>query len=311
MRSRSTYILTVLVICGIAIGLAFVIRARNGVVRQNVPSSVPPASSQVDVPNTNTASEVFMARSADGVTEVRTTAVTSGTHILLDNPTSISGTTTAFENRISWKVMDDQGTVVSEGGAYVHSPDMGQPGPFLINLFYDAAPKVKTGKLIVYEASAKDGTPIHVVTIPVEFFYGQWAFGGCDQQSVTLFFPQHKRSDVDCERVFPVSRLVCGDPTSNDLIAVHELLKGPTAKEKNMGYFTSLPENVETPTLWWGKTNTLIFDFGPELEAGVAGSCRVQSLRSQLRETLTAQTKSVGTGPYISIQHRIDDILQP
>jgi len=103
----------------------------------------------------------FEFASADGITSV----VLAG--LKLSNPFEVSGTSTAFENSIAWDVRQADGKVVASGSAYVHSPDAGIPGPFAFKGFYDAVPTSASGTLEVFEASAKDGSPIHEVSIPV------------------------------------------------------------------------------------------------------------------------------------------------
>lgn len=108
--------------------------------------------------------------SDDRVTQISLTAPrTSDGRIVMGNPLFLYGTTMAFGNRISWKVDDDVGTEIAFGYVDVHSPDAGIPGPFSITAFYGVTPKTRYGVFRVFEASAKDGAPIHVVEIPVFF----------------------------------------------------------------------------------------------------------------------------------------------
>lgn len=80
------------------------------------------------------------------------------------------GTTTAFENSASWILIDANDIVVASGYMMVDSPDIGLPGPFRVVLpAYARKPTAATGLLKAYEASAKDGTPIHAARLPVRF----------------------------------------------------------------------------------------------------------------------------------------------
>jgi hypothetical protein len=79
------------------------------------------------------------------------------------------GTSTAFENQISWRVRDAKRAILGEGSVYVHSPDTGVPGPFRETVTLEKQPTTASGTLLIFEASAKDGTPIHIVTIPISF----------------------------------------------------------------------------------------------------------------------------------------------
>jgi hypothetical protein len=108
--------------------------------------------------------------SDDGVTSAVVVApLTDSGRVVMENPLFLHGTTTAFENRISWNVVDNLGTLVANGYEDVRSPDAGIPGPFDIKASYDQLPKIHEGVFHIFEGSAKDGTPIHVVNIPLFF----------------------------------------------------------------------------------------------------------------------------------------------
>jgi len=91
-------------------------------------------------------------------------------------------------------------------------------------------------------------------------------------------------------------------------IALVELLKGPTIKERQAGFYTSLPPEVSLNRLVI-ENGVASVDFNEALERGVAGSCRVQAIRTQIEKTLQqfASIKDV----VISINGRTEDILQP
>jgi len=105
---------------------------------------------------------VFSSR--DDVTE----AVLEG-YPSLGRTFTFYGTSTAFENQIVWRVRDAERTVLGEGPIYVHSPDAGIPGPFRETVMLEKQPATASGTLFIFEPSARDGTPIHIVTIPVTF----------------------------------------------------------------------------------------------------------------------------------------------
>jgi len=88
-------------------------------------------------------------------------------NILLTNPITVTGTAVAFENQFSWELDDAKGGRMEQGSVVTKAPDAGQPGDFQIRAFYADVPSVATGTLVLYEASAKDGRPIHALRIPV------------------------------------------------------------------------------------------------------------------------------------------------
>src|SRR5690606_22250048 len=90
--------------------------------------------------------------------------------------------------------------------------------------------------------------------------------------------------------------------------AMEELLRGPTASEKSAGATTSLNDGIKIQRLVV-ENGVAEVDFDEQLQFEVGGSCRIQSIRAQIRETLRQfpTVKDV----VISIDGRTEDILQP
>ncbi|MBU2613515.1 hypothetical protein KJ925_03615 [Patescibacteria group bacterium] len=219
------------------------------------------------------------------------------------NGSVVEGMAVAFESQFSWKLADADGRTIVSGYTMAKQPDAGIPGPFSFLVFFDKVPATASGTLILYEASAKDGTPIHVLRIPVAFLQ--------ETMTVNVYFGNTVKNPnaMDCSLVYPVERVVPkgGDP-------VHVLLAGPTAAERRDGYYTSIPDGVVLQgygDLWGNMT----YDFNQELQQNVGGSCRVGAIRSQIEHTalqgdVTGATE-VGVPLGISIDGRSEDILQP
>ncbi|MBI2003725.1 MAG: GerMN domain-containing protein [Parcubacteria group bacterium] len=112
---------------------------------------------------------------------------------------------------------------------------------------------------------------------------------------------------MDCSKVFPVTRNV---PKTQAVAraALEELLKGPTKAEEKEGYLTSINNGVKIQGL--RIDNGIAYaDFDRQLEYRVGGSCRVQAIASQIRQTIL-QFSTV-RDVIISIDGRTADILQP
>jgi hypothetical protein len=236
-------------------------------------------------------------RSADGVTSVVLAADQT-----LTNPFEFYGTSTAFENTISWQVKQLDGKIVAQGNIMTRSPDAGVPGQFMVKGFYDAIPNSASGTLVVFEASAEDGSPIHMVEIPVNL--------STNRTKVYVYWGNSKKNPQaqNCSLVYPVAHEVVApgpDDQKAVAIAMHELLKGPTTWEKSQGYYTSLPLKIADPSF------TLFgLEFQADLQEGVGGSCRTAAIRAQINETYK-RNKGVKENPIISIDGRTEDILQP
>lgn len=262
---------------------------------QNAPGTTAPAMVVIYAPTTtNQISNEYVSR--DGVTS----AVLESPSTPLPNPFVFHGTTTAFESQASWKLTQGNGKIIGSGYFSVASPDAGIPGPFRVTGFYDVVPTLTTGTLTIYEASAKDGEPIHVVDIPVSLERAT--------STVRAFFGNSsKGSDDDCALTFGLVHTIVH--TNDGLsVAMHELLKGPTPYEKNKGYTTALPEYTNLPTIQ-NSNGSIAVDFNYSFQQGVAGSCRVQAIRSQIEKTLTQWDKDAKVK--ITVDGKSEEVLQP
>lgn len=84
------------------------------------------------------------------------------------NPIVVRGSGIAFENTISWELRDGLGALLHRGFTTANAPDVGKPGDFEVKAFLSEPMKTATGTLRVFESSAKDGSPIHEVNVPVQ-----------------------------------------------------------------------------------------------------------------------------------------------
>ena len=118
-----------------------------------------------------------------------------------------------------------------------------------------------------------------------------------------------------CDRTYPVERAVSrlSDNRKSYLgeytyLALSELLKGPIGSEKENGYFSSISEGTKIQQIII-ESGVARVDFNQKLNEGVAGSCKVQAIRSQIMETLKQfpEIKEV----VISINGESEEILQP
>ncbi len=131
-------------------------------------------------------------------------------------------------------------------------------------------------------------------------------------------FLSNKVKDPDasyCEITYPVERAVSrlSDNRKSHLgeytyLALLELLKGPIGSEKENGYFSSINEGTKIQQIII-EGGIATVDFNDKFNEGVAGSCKVQAIRSQITETLKQfpEIKEV----VISVNSESEEILQP
>lgn len=79
----------------------------------------------------------------------------------------MAGIGTGFEGVIAARVLDAYGVELTS--ASVHAGGTGIWGNFLATLSIGGAPSTPQGTLEVFEPSAKDGSPLHTVAVPITF----------------------------------------------------------------------------------------------------------------------------------------------
>lgn len=197
---------------------------------------------------------------------------------VLPNPFVLLGRARAFEFAVEWRVKDSRGAVVAKGSATTDAVSVEEFGGFRVRAFYSRVPDSPAGTVEVFTRSPRDGSEQELVVLPVRFPEGTTA--------VQAFFPnQEQDPNVEhCEVTYPVTRRV---PETEEVMeaAVLELLKGPTALEQLTGSRTAMIPGAGLRRVA-RDGDTVSVDFTKQFALGIAGSCTVQALRSQVEQTL-------------------------
>lgn len=90
---------------------------------------------------------------------------------IVASPLRLAGTANTFEAVFQHRLTDAAGHVLAEGNDMATS-GTGTRGTFAVSVVFAAPPVGTTGTLRVWESSAKDGSAINVVEIPVVFGRG-------------------------------------------------------------------------------------------------------------------------------------------
>lgn len=218
----------------------------------------------------------------------------------VSNPIIVKGQARVFENTFSYVLRDKAGNKLYENNAMTDAPDAGIFGNYTVKIPVPvSAPKDLVVE--VFEYSAKDGSVINLVRVPVEL-------ASQDKSTVKVHFSNSKLDpEVTCIKTFPVERQIykTQEPA---FIALSELLNGPTQQETDAGYTTGINKGVRINSIKI-ENGTAYVDFNETLEAAVGGSCRVAAISWQIVNTLKEfpTVKNV----VISINGRTEDILQP
>jgi len=216
-------------------------------------------------------------------------------------PVVIQGEARVFENVFQWRVRDEDGTILVEGHDMADAPDVGQFGPFSVTASYPA-PKGDHGTVEVFAYSAKDGSEVDTVSIPVNF-------KNVETMSVKAFFTNEKADPgvPDCTIVHSVERRI---PKTSAVAqaALNELLQGPTNTEAEQGFITNINDGTKLKSIRIDN-GTAYADFDSLLNLNVGGSCRVAAIRSQIESTLKQfpTVKNV----IISVNGSTEYILEP
>lgn len=113
--------------------------------------------------------------------------------------------------------------------------------------------------------------------------------------------------EFECNNVFAVEREI-PKTESIAMVAMKELLKGPTDEEKINGYITNINSGVIVQKLTIENSIAKV-DFDEQLEYQVGGSCKTSAIIAQIEQTLK-QFPTVND-VIISINGETEAILQP
>lgn len=207
-----------------------------------------------------------------------------------------------FEASFPIKLYDENNNIIAQTIAQAQDDWMTNNFvPFKANLIFNST---STKGLLVLEKDNPSGLPENddQLSLPVKLLPDS------EKMKIKVFFNNNKLDpEISCTKVFPVEREI--DKTLEIArTAIKELLKGTTDREKSEGFTSSLNSDIIIQSLNI-KNKIAYIDFNDQLDAGVAGSCRVSAIRAQITETLK-QFPSI-SDVVISINGRSEDILQP
>ena len=240
-------------------------------------------------------------------------APASSTEILIESPlpdaTIMSPLTVSGKARGSWFfeanipviLKDGNGNIIAQGGGHAMSDWMTTDFvPFEATLDF-TNPGTEYGTLEIRKDNPS-GMVKHDASfsVPIKFDLASY--------QVRVFWGSSRLNpnETDCSATFPGQRTILATTTIAHA-TLDELLKGPEAGEKRIGYFTSIPDGITVQSLSI-KAGVARVDFSSGLNA-VGGSCRVSAIRSQIENTLK-QFPTVSS-VILSVNGNVDEALQP
>lgn len=227
----------------------------------------------------------------------------------ISSPIKIKGTVngsgwTGFEGQVGTvKILDSKGESLGMAILNATTDWMKPQVSFEANLAFQSATE-QAGTLVFNNENAS-GLPENdkqfAISVKIVKTSGQL-------MTVLAYFNNEQMdSEYSCNKVFPVQRQVQKSPAVARA-ALEELLKGPTQREQDAGFFTSINSGVKIQKLTV-ENGTAYVDFDSKMEEGMGGSCRVSAVRAEITQTLK-QFPTV-QNVVISVDGRTEDILQP
>ncbi|MFH0928088.1 MAG: GerMN domain-containing protein [bacterium] len=221
------------------------------------------------------------------------------------SPVTISGQARGswyFEGSFPIEIKDASGMVIGQGVATAKSDWM--TNDFVLFTAKIAFSGASGDGSIVLKRDNPSGLPQNdnQLKIPV-------VLRGPELLSVKAYFSNliNNPGALDCTLVYAVTREIPGTQAVARA-AIEELLKGPTASEKTLGFETAINPGVKIQKLTI-ENGVAKIDFDAAIEKAVGGSCRTGFIRAQIEQTLL-QFPTV-TKVIISVDDRTEDILQP
>ncbi|MBC8145640.1 MAG: GerMN domain-containing protein [bacterium] len=215
---------------------------------------------------------------------------------------TLRGECRTFESTGNYRLRNAAGATLAQGH-FTATGEMGKFSPYSTTVEIKQA-YTGNAMLEVFESSAKDGSEIHKVRVPLRMRVG----APSASKTVSAFFTNSRKDPgaSDCGRVFPVSRTVA--PTSAVArAALDALLRGPTDDERQKDFASEIPSGTRLRDIVI-NSGTARADFSRELNTA-AGSCRVTAIRSQIEQTLR-QFPTVQRVE-IAVEGNTSGVLQP
>lgn len=174
-------------------------------------------------------------------------------------------------------LMDHDGFALAEEILALPKALSGQIVPFNQSVSFPRP--LGTGGVLSISLFTQKGKLIEQAEIPVRFF-------PTASIEIKAFFGNTERDPGAeyCDVSYPVARRI---PVNEDVLAasLRQLLAGPGILEQRQRFFTNLPDGLVVRSVQDNDGHVTVM-FNKALAEGIAGSCRVMAIRSQIERTL-------------------------
>lgn len=211
-----------------------------------------------------------------------------------------------FEGNIKIKLLDSNQNVLKSGFGTAKT-DWMTVEPVSFSSLIDSTELSGPGYILIQKDDPSDGEggPAKKILIPV--FFGN---ENHNTMSIKLYFTNNILNPdmIDCSLVYPVSRTIT-DTKAVATATLKELIKGPTEKEKNDGYFGNIPVGTEVNSIKM-VGDVLHIDFN-EIVVGGGGSCGQVAKFNSLFTTLKQFPTIKDIQMTVNGKGNTEDIFQP
>lgn len=192
---------------------------------------------------------------------------------------TLSGESRTFENTGNYRLRSADGAILAEG-FFMATGEMGKFSPYSTTVEIKRA-YTGNAMLDVFESSAKDGSEINMVHVPLRIRVAS----PTATSSLQVYFTNSQKNPgaVDCAVVFAVRRSVAST-SAIARAAIEQLLRGPTVDERRNSFATEIPTGTRLKDIVINNGLAEV-DFSREMNSA-AGSCRVTAIRAQVERTL-------------------------
>jgi len=192
----------------------------------------------------------------------------------------IEGRARAFEGNVNIEIRDEEGNICFNGFTTTNAKDPSQFGAFTKGVTLSLFPQTEHIIVKCFIISPKDGTVSAKEEERIAY--------NIDYQLVNIYLVNTVKNPemLDCKKVYPVKRKIMKNSKNPAIDTLKLLINGPDEKEKNQGYATSgIPQNI-TINYIKVKDKSVQADFGEEFLTITGGSCKVQSVRAEIEQTV-------------------------
>ncbi len=220
-----------------------------------------------------------------------------------DGTVHVEGEAIAFEGTVNIEVTDSEGNICFAGFTTTDAKEPSEYGTFKKDIVLSLFPQSDQITLKCFLISAKDGTTLEKEEKTLSY--------NIEYQLANIYLSNSVKNPemIDCEKVYSLERRIKKESETTAIDALQFLINGPTEKEKELGYLDSLIPQSTSINYVKIEGESVVVDFGEEFLSITGGSCKVQTIRAEIEQTVKQFYPDYNI--IISANGNIEEVLQP